>query len=111
MERFEDERGTIEDLFGGESVHVTQVATNEGAIRGNHRHDHTEQWTLLLYGRLLVADEGGTFEAHPGTMVFNPAGEAHAWQALEDSECLVFTKGPRGEDYESDTHRLEVPLL
>jgi hypothetical protein len=45
MERFEDERGTIEDLFGGESVHVTQVATNEGAIRGNHRHDHTEQWT------------------------------------------------------------------
>jgi hypothetical protein len=39
-------------------------------------------------------------------------GVPHAWKALEDTDCLVFTRGPRsGEDYESDTYRLEEPLL
>ena len=39
-------------------------------------------------------------------------GDPHAWKALEDSECLVFTRGPRsGENYEEDTYRLDTPLL
>lgn len=38
--------------------------------------------------------------------------EKHALQALEDSELMVFTKGPRGgKEYETDTYRLEVPLI
>ena len=37
--------------------------------------------------------------------------EKHAMQALEDTEMLVFTKGPRGgKEYESDTFRLENPI-
>ena len=37
--------------------------------------------------------------------------EAHALHALEDSVLLILTRGPRGgEDYESDTYRLDKPL-
>jgi hypothetical protein len=45
-------------------------------------------------------------------MVEHKPGMPHAWKALEDTVCLVFTKGPRsGEGYESDTYRLDDPLL
>ena len=38
--------------------------------------------------------------------------EKHALVGLEDSEMLVFTEGPRGgKEYESDTFRLDNPLV
>lgn len=110
-DRFEDERGVIQDLLGPIDS-VTWITTNRGAIRGNHVHHQTDQWTLVTFGRLLVAHGEERTELLPGRMVHHPAGEPHAWQALEDTMCLVFTRGPRsGEDYESDTERLEEPLL
>jgi quercetin dioxygenase-like cupin family protein len=51
-------------------------------------------------------------ELGPGEVIKHGPGDTHAWKALEDSDCLVFTRGPRsGEDYESDTYRLDEPLL
>ena len=38
--------------------------------------------------------------------------ESHALKALQNSLLLVITKGPRsGRNYESDTFRLDIPLL
>jgi quercetin dioxygenase-like cupin family protein len=76
-----------------------------------------------MTGRLLMAtspftsygitrDGPGEKVYDPGTMVCDEPGVAHAWKAIKDTEVLVFTRGPRsGEDYESDTERLKVPLL
>jgi quercetin dioxygenase-like cupin family protein len=108
---FADERGTINDLFDGEPVNVTSIRTVAGAIRGNHVHEHTTQWTMVLSGCLRIVSGGREYTANPGVITTHYPGDAHAWQALEDTECLVFTKGPRGEDYESDTIRLDTPLL
>ena len=111
-DRFEDHRGVIQDLFDGEPVAVTYITTKEGEVRGNHRHDLTTQWTYVLTGRLLMASSGRQTQVGPSEMTKQIPGIAHAWKALEDTECLVFTKGPRsGENYESDTHRLAEPLL
>lgn len=111
-DRFEDDRGVIQDLFDGGPVAVTHITTLEGAIRGNHVHRLTTQWTLVLKGRLLISNCGITAEFRSGEIANHAAGMAHAWKALEDTECLVFTRGPRsGEDYESDTYRLAEPLL
>ena len=111
----EDERGTIEDLIGHVDA-VTRITTVEGAVRGNHVHHFTTQWTLVLTGCLLICE--GTQHGRsmrylrPGELYEHGPGVAHAWRAMENTECLVFTRGPRaGEDYESDTHRLEQPLL
>lgn len=113
-DRFEDERGVIQDLFG-QLDGVTEIFTRKGAVRGNHLHQFTTQWTYVVSGLLLVASEPDVVQTRvyePGEMVFEPPGIPHAWQALEDTRVLVFTKGPRsGEAYETDTLRLEYALL
>jgi quercetin dioxygenase-like cupin family protein len=113
--RFTDERGTIQDIFGPVDA-VTEIRTVKGAIRGNHRHEQTIQWTYICSGLLLVVTEHGGVRheetLRPGQITCERPGVAHAWKALEDTTVLVFTRGPRsGENYESDVQRLEVPLL
>lgn len=108
----EDERGRIQDLVYGPLDAATRISTAAGHIRGNHLHHRTRQWTYLLSGRLLVHDGQRERVLKPGEMVEHSPGTPHAWKALEDADCLVFSSGPRaGADYESDTYRLEKPLL
>jgi quercetin dioxygenase-like cupin family protein len=109
-DRHVDERGIIQDLFGRIDA-VTQIWTKAGAVRGNHTHQQTTQWTFVVSGRMTVAwleDDGvHTREAGPCALITEPAGIPHAWKALEDTVVLVFTRGPRsGEAYETDTQRL-----
>ena len=105
----------IQDLLSGPLDGVTQIYTRQGAVRGNHVHHHTVQWTYVCWGALLVAtrpDVVHTTEYGPGSLVEELPGIPHAWKALQDTLVLVFTRGPRsGEAYESDTERLEVPIL
>ena len=105
----------IQDLLGPVDA-VTEIFTKAGAVRGNHVHEKTSQYTYIVYGLLRVAwteDDGvHTRLARPGELITEPAGIPHAWKASSDCRVLVFTKGPRsGEAYESDTQRLAVPLL
>lgn len=113
-----DERGTIVDLLQKENINaVTLVRFNKGAVRGNHFHKKTHQWNYLLSGRirLRVQSPGGKVSGmvlRSGDFVLTWPGERHALEALETSELMVFTKGPRaGNDYESDTYRLKKPLI
>jgi quercetin dioxygenase-like cupin family protein len=116
MGRFEDHRGVIEDLLQCPLDSVTEIVTLKGAVRGNHYHRKTTQWTYVVYGHLTAVARyaDGTLhrELRAGDLLEEPCGVPHAWQAREDTKVLVFTQGPRsGEDYESDTTRLEDPLL
>lgn len=110
---FEDERGRIQDLIVGAPIDsVTRITTVKGAVRGNHLHKLTIQWTYVLTGCLLMANGATEVSVGPGEMVVHRPETPHAWKAIEDTDCLVFTLGPRsGEQYESDTYRLEKPLL
>jgi quercetin dioxygenase-like cupin family protein len=108
--RFEDDRGVICDILANIDG-VTEIFTKKGAIRGNHVHEKTIQWTYIVQGRLLVAtqhdDKVHTQEYGPGVLIPELPGVPHAWKALEDTTVLVFTRGPRtGENYESDVVRL-----
>ena len=109
-DRFEDHRGVIQDLLENIDA-VTHIYTVAGAVRGNHTHQHTTQWTYVIDGLLLVAylEDDGVHTAHfpPGSLITEPAGIPHAWKALLDTRVLVFTRGPRsGAAYETDTVRL-----
>ncbi len=108
--RFEDERGVIQDILGPVDS-VTKIFTKRGAIRGNHTHQFTTQWAYIVWGKLRVVHRGpeGTFDQEygAGDLLVEGPGVAHAWEALEDTLVLVFTKGPRsGENYEDDVIRL-----
>lgn len=116
-DRFEDERGVIQDLLGRIDA-VTEIRTRKGCVRGNHVHNLTTQWTYIVRGRLLVAWQAPGDERvrsamyTAGCLIEEEAGVPHAWRAEEDTTVLVFTQGPRsGQEYERDTIRLLVPLL
>jgi len=115
---FEDERGKIIDLLSNENINaITIVTFKKGAIRANHYHKHTFQYNYVLKGKILLATQVDNNEVNKaifseGEFFVSPPNEKHALQGIEDSEVIVFTKGPRGgKEYESDTYRLETPLL
>ena len=114
---YRDARGMIQDLLETRVDAVTEITTFAGAIRGNHVHQKTTQWTYVVYGLLLVAWQDEDGEVHrkpygPHSLIAEPAGVPHAWKAVNDTRVLVFTRGPRsGSAYESDTRRLETPIL
>jgi len=115
-DRFEDERGVIQDILAGPVDQVTEIFTRKGSVRGNHIHLETTQWTYIAYGSLRVAwveDDGVHQKVYgPGSLITEAAGIPHAWKAEQDTMVLVFTRGPRsGEAYETDTRRLERPIL
>lgn len=113
---FEDHRGKIEDLIVTPLDAVTRIFSKDGAVRGNHFHAETIQWTYVLSGQLLIVTEKDGVRARhiykPGELACEEPGVPHAWLAIGDTEVLVFTKGPRsGDAYESDTTRLAKPLI
>ena len=113
-DRFEDHRGVIQDWFGPDEPidSVTHITTLKGHVRGNHYHRATTQWTLVLSGRLVMTNGLHSTTMGAGRLIKHEPGDPHAWKALEDSACLVFTRGPRsGDQYESDTYRLDEPLI
>ena len=115
---FVDHRGTITDLLVGENVDGIALVTFEpDAVRGNHFHKETTQWTFVTAGTIVYASQESGKDRHevelaPGDFVVSKPGESHAYRATTSATILVFTKGPRaGFDYEKDTFRLETPLL
>lgn len=115
---FEDERGYIRDIIVGKEVDsVGIISFAPDAVRGNHYHKKTVQYTYIVSGRLTYATQKPdgpveTKEVVEGDLTENPPLESHAFKAIEPSVILQLSKGPRqGDDYESDTFRLEKPLL
>ena len=115
---FEDDRGLIRDVLSHEPIDaVTVIVSKKGAVRGNHYHKDTYQWVYLLSGKLdyvsrAEGEKSKVTALVPGDLILSEPYEAHAIVALEDSEMVVLTRGPRGgKEYESDTFRLDSPLI
>tara|TARA_Y100000813_G_scaffold188499_1_gene162783 strand:- start:138 stop:515 length:378 start_codon:yes stop_codon:yes gene_type:complete len=115
---FEDHRGLIKDIIVNERIDYVTIITNvKGAVRGNHYHKETIQFLYVLEGKILVASQikGEKVKKEileSGSMLFNEASESHAIKSLEDSKLLILTRGLRGgKNYESDTFKLDEPLL
>lgn len=114
---FEDDRGKILDVLENETIDsVTIITSKKGAVRGNHYHKESIQYTYVLSGglRLFTQMPGEEIKARllkPGDLAFTPPLEKHALVAEEDSEILVLTRGPRaGKNYEADTFRLKKSI-
>jgi mannose-6-phosphate isomerase-like protein (cupin superfamily) len=121
---FEDARGTIRDIFeNSPKDHCTIITSTPGAVRANHFHKHTTQYSYIVSGKLTMAtqpvDENGQpkgevriEELKVGDLAIHPPFEAHAFRSETDSIMLAFADGIRGgESYEMDVFRLAKPLL
>jgi dTDP-4-dehydrorhamnose 3,5-epimerase len=113
---FVDDRGSISDLLTDENIqHAGLLESKKGSVRGKHFHKEQQQYTLVLSGKIRVVvknllDDNSKLETSDlgkMEMVFFPPFHYHLIEALEDSECLVFTTKSRlGTGYEDDTFRV-----
>ena len=96
---------------------ITYITQKKGKIRGNHYHKKTIQWNYLLKGKIIIfskfkRQKTKSITLKVGDLVATYKNESHAIKAIQDSEFLVFTQGPRGgKEYENDTFRLKIPLV
>ena len=114
---FVDERGSIWDFLTGETIHhVGFLVTKKKAVRGKHFHKEQKQYTLVTKGKMKIVVKElkncnsviQEFELEANDMIMFPPYHYHSIEAIEDSECLVFTsKSRKGEGYEEDTYRIE----
>ena len=112
-----DERGTIADLFAKANMNSACLISNApGAIRANHYHKETTQYTYIVAGtteyfsKPVDSDEPAQrFEAKSGDFIISEPNEIHALRAgTAGCVCIALAEGPRGgEEYESDTFRVD----
>lgn len=115
---FKDVRGSIMDVFVKEPYeHCVIIYSNKGAVRGNHFHKLSQQSDFMLFGKMVAYSRKQGSKKIEKTIISQndfttwDKGEAHEFIALEKCAFLSFVNGPRGGDkYESDTHRLKIPL-
>jgi quercetin dioxygenase-like cupin family protein len=114
----QDKRGGITDLLENEEINaITVISFARGAVRANHVHKLTTQWNYVLSGKIKLVTQTGSGPVletllEKGDLAETVPNESHALEAVEEAELMVFTKGPRGgKEYESDTYRLDKPLI
>lgn len=115
---FEDKRGTITDIFTNDCKnHATIIFSKKGAVRGNHYHKESTQYTFVVSGQLtILSQKVGEKKIEkcvlkPNDLIVHSPGETHALIADKDTFFLAFADGVRGgANYEKDTYRLKVPL-
>ena len=114
----QDKRGAIKDLLEKKNINaITYITQKKGKIRGNHFHKKTTQWNYLIKGKIKIFAQKKNKKVKKiilskGDLVVTSSNESHAIIAIQHSEYLVFTQGPRGgKEYEKDTFRLKKPLI
>src|SRR3989344_3550499 len=100
---FTDERGTITDIFVNDCKdHATIIYCKKGAVRGNHYHQESTQYTFVVSGELtLLSQKVGEKEIKkhilkPNDLATHGPMEAHTLIADEDTIFLAFVDGKRG---------------
>lgn len=110
---FTDKRGFIVDILYNTVVnHVALITSKKGAIRGNHFHKKTTQYTYLLEGKLCYYKmKKNRFTKKilvKGDLIKTNPLEIHAFKFLSKTNTIiVLSSGLRGgKDYEKDTYRV-----
>jgi len=115
MPAFTDKRGHIFDIVEEPLSHVGLITFKKGAIRGNHYHKKSTQYTYILKGKIkfVVSDTRGkhkkTFILNEGMFSRIPPKMVHAYKAFTPATMLDMTTLARGKKgYEDDTVRVTI---
>lgn len=119
-----DDRGTIRDIFvSSPKDHCCIITFTPNAVRANHFHKESTQYTYVIDGEILMAsclvNQDGELTGDieqvvlgPGDLVTHPPYHAHAFRAVSSASILAFADGVRGGiDYENDVFRLKTSLV
>lgn len=112
---FSDARGDIFDIIEEPASHVGLVTFKKGAVRGNHYHKKSTQYTYILKGKIKFVISGlngknkKEFILKEGMFSRIPPRIVHAYKALTPATMLDMTTLSRGaKGYEEDTVRVTI---
>ena len=121
---FKEKKGDIIDIFTNQPKdHCTLVTFNKSAVRGNHFHKKSTQYSYVISGKLkmftakvnkkgLLVGKVKKDIVSSNTLIEHKPYSAHAFKALKKSNLLAFVNGKRGgKNYEKDTFRLKAKLI
>jgi quercetin dioxygenase-like cupin family protein len=74
----------------GERMMVGLMRLGAGEVTASHQHPN-EQWTYIIEGVFHAEVDGRTFEAGPGSVIYQPANIIHGGRAGPDSDVVFFT--------------------
>jgi len=111
---FTDKRGDIFDILEGAKVgHIGMVTFSKGAVRGNHYHIKSVQYSYVVSGNLelTISDPDGknkkVYLLKEGSLNVIPPKKVHTYKALSKSVMLDLTTLSRdSKGYEKDTIRV-----
>ena len=99
----------MEDPVG----HIGLITFSKGAVRGNHYHKKSVQYSYILEGKieLTISNiKGGNKRKYiltPGTLTTLPTKLVHTYRALSKASMLDMTTFDRkGNAYEDDVFRV-----
>ncbi len=119
-----DSRGYILDIFVNEPKdHCTIVTFKKNAVRGNHFHKKSTQYSFILEGKLNMYTSRVNKKnqlknkikkeiVKENDLIIHKPFISHAFKAITKSKLLAFADGTRGgKNYEKDTFRLKKKLI
>ena len=112
---FEDNRGYILDILYNQTFnHATLIHSKKNAIRGNHFHKKTTQFTFVLSGEVNYyyknnSSKTKSIKLKKNAFLVTRPLEIHAYKFIKNTKLLIISKGLRGgKDYEKDTFRKKI---
>ena len=113
---FLDERGVISDLLNERINHVGLITTEKDAIRANHYHKLSTQYSYILSGSFEVllapADQPVNVKkviVSPGELIIIPPNVIHRFKAIERAIMIdMISESREDNQYEDDVYRVEI---
>ena len=115
---FMDERGIISDLLNENIAHVGLITTEKDAVRANHYHKLSTQFSYILSGSfeilLAPADQPinvKRVEVRAGEMITIPPNVIHRFKAIERAVMIdMVSESREGTGYEDDVYRVKIEM-
>lgn len=115
---FMDERGIISDLLNEKIGHVGLITTEKDAIRANHYHKLSTQYSYILSGQFEVliapADQPVNVKrviVNAGELIIIPPNVIHRFKALDRAVMIdMISESREGTGYEDDVYRVEIEM-
>ncbi|OGY64307.1 MAG: hypothetical protein A3I89_01300 [Candidatus Harrisonbacteria bacterium RIFCSPLOWO2_02_FULL_41_11] len=111
---FGDSRGNIFDILEIPVTHIGKITFKKGAVRGNHYHKKSTQYSYVIGGKLELTIMGLNNKKikkiilSEGDLTTIPPKMIHIYRALANSSILDITTYARGKKgYEEDTIRVK----
>ena len=82
----------------GGSYSAMEIVSPERSGPGPHTHDESEEYFLLLDGRVVFIVDGEQYDVEPGDFVHVPRGVVHEFKVLTPSSRMVAMYSPGGPE-------------